>query len=175
MSAPAPAPADIVTELTQMLYREAALLDDGRLEDWLAILDPQISYVAPIRQDLAARADGAPRGAEVHELTFFNETIMTLSLRVGKLRTGLSQTENPPSRVVRLVSNVVVGPHDAPGEHPVRSAFLVYRQHRQRDIEMLAGHRHDIWRHSDASWKLLRREILFAANVLPVKSLPLIY
>lgn len=165
------APPDVLMALTQTLYREAALLDDTRFEDWLAMLDPEIRYVAPIRQDVAAGSVDLNATA----LRYFDETLLTLSLRVGKLRTGLSQTENPPSRVVRLITNIEVGPLAEPGQHPVRSAFLVYRQHRQRDRELLAGHRLDTWRATEGGWRLLRREIRFAANVLPVKSLPLFY
>ena len=31
-----------------------------------------------------------------------------------------------------------------PDEHPIRSAFVLYRHRRQRQIEILAGHRYDI-------------------------------
>jgi 3-phenylpropionate/cinnamic acid dioxygenase small subunit len=168
------APFETVVELTQVLYREASLLDDGRYEDWLALLHDDLAYLAPIRQDLAERAQAVdePDGLK---LSFFNDGKATLGLRVAKLRTGLSQTENPPSRVVRLISNVQVSAETAPGEHPVRSAFLIHRQHRQRDVEMLAGHRLDNWRRGAHGWALARREVRFAANVLPVQSLPLFY
>jgi hypothetical protein len=39
----------------------------------------------------------------------------------------------------------------------------------------LAGHRHDRWRPGSDGWRLTRREVLFAANVLPTKSLSLFY
>lgn len=46
---------------------------------------------------------------------------------------------------------------------------------RQRQVEILAGHRHDRWRLIPDGWRLLRREICFAAYVLPTKSLSLFY
>lgn len=164
----------VTLELQERLYREAACLDDGEYEAWLAMLHPEIEYVAPIRQDLAPAQPGSGPALE-HRLAFFTENIMTLHGRVAKLRTGLMQTEVPPSRVVRLVTNVLVDPQDPHGRRPVRSAILVHRQHRQRDIEVLAGRRNDLWVRDDQGWKLRRREILFAANVLPVGSLPLFY
>jgi 3-phenylpropionate/cinnamic acid dioxygenase small subunit len=57
----------------------------------------------------------------------------------------LSQTENPRSRVVRLTSAIQVGQTDGV-DHTVRSAFLIYRQYRQKQVEMLAAHRLDRWR-----------------------------
>ncbi len=78
-----------------------------------------------------------------HELTHLHESRGSLMLRVAKIRTGLLQTENPPSRTVRLISNVQVEPAaDAvTQDYSVRSAFLLYRQRRQRQVEILAGHR----------------------------------
>jgi 3-phenylpropionate/cinnamic acid dioxygenase small subunit len=169
------APSETIVQLSQVLYREAALLDDGCYEAWLELLHDDLVYTAPIREDLAQRAQPGEAAPEALALSFFQDGKGSLTLRVGKLRTGLSQTENPPSRVVRLISNILVSPESAPGEHPVRSAFLVYRQHRQRDVEMLAGHRLDVWRRTDRGWALARREVRFAANVLPVQSLPLFY
>jgi 3-phenylpropionate/trans-cinnamate dioxygenase beta subunit len=164
--------ANTIAALGQALFREAASLDDGRYEDWLEMLCDDIVYTAPIQQDLAARQASPSPGLA---LSFFQETKGTLQLRVAKIRTGLAQTESPPSRVVRVISNVLVEPEGPAGEHAVRSAFVVYRQHRQRDVEVLAGHRSDQWRRSAGGWRLARRDVRFAANVLPVKSLPLFY
>lgn len=164
--------AELVVELTQVLHREAHLLDDGLYEQWLALLDPDIHYRAPIPADelgTMIRPDGAPT------LSLFDDRLGQLHVRIAKIRTGLGQTENPPSRTVRLIGTVAVGPETAPGEHPVRSAFVLYRHRRQRQIEILAGHRHDRWRRDDAGWRLAEREIRFAANVLPTKSLALLY
>lgn len=169
---PPPVPADRVVELTQVLHREAQLLDDGRYEDWLALLAPDIRYVAPVLSDelgQMVRPDGAPI------LSLFDDGLTQLQARVAKIRTGLPQTENPPSRVVRLIGTVTVEAEVGPGEHPVRSAFVLYRHRRQRQVEILAGHRSDTWRHSPDGWRLAHRQVRFAANVLPTKSLSLLY
>jgi 3-phenylpropionate/cinnamic acid dioxygenase small subunit len=175
------ASAELVTELTQLLYHEATLLDSGRYEDWLALLADDVEYLAPIRPEVdpsAERRGGSgsgSSGAVRHELAYFSDGIDLLRLRVAKIRTGLLQSENPPSRTVRLVSNVQVGDRERDGTRPVSSAFLLYRHRRQRQVEILAGHRHDRWRRTDHQWRLTRREVLFAANVLPTKSLSLFY
>jgi len=169
---------DVAHELTQLLYREAELLDGGRYEEWLALLAEDVRYVAPIQQDLDPYADapGAnePTGVR-HEITYLYESFGSLSLRVAKIRTGLQQMENPPSRTVRLIGNVQVEPAADGTDRAVRSAFLLYRQRRQRDVEILAGHRCDRWSCAAGGWRLREREIRFAANVLPTKSLSLFY
>jgi 3-phenylpropionate/cinnamic acid dioxygenase small subunit len=118
-------PVETVTELTQVLYHEASLLDDGLYEDWLELLHEDVRYVAPIREDLSVR-DAALRGQAMHELKFFDDDLGSLRLRVAKIRTGLSQTENPPSRVVRLVSNVLISHRDNGEDHPVQSGRWNY-------------------------------------------------
>lgn len=165
-------PFERVVELTQVLHHEAQLLDDGRYEDWLALLDPAIHYVAPVPTDEL----GAPRPADgTPVLHLFDDRLEQLRLRVAKIRTGLPQTEHPPSRTVRLIGTVLVDPELAAGEHCVRSAFVLYRHRRQRQVELLAGHRNDRWRLGPLGWRLARREVHFAANVLPTKSLSLLY
>lgn len=158
-------------ELSEVLHREARLLDDGRFEDWLEMLAPDLAYRAPVVAEVAI--DDEP--AAGLQLMYFDDALANLHARVFKLRTGLDQAEIPASRTVRLVSNVVVDAADAAGCHPVASAFILYRHRRQRDVEILAGHRDDLWRPDPEGWRLVRREIRFAANVLPTKSLSLFY
>ncbi|MFV0526658.1 MAG: aromatic-ring-hydroxylating dioxygenase subunit beta [Acidimicrobiales bacterium] len=168
-------PADRVVELTQVLHHEAQLLDDGRYEDWLALLDHAVTYTAPIPTDrLGARPDEGDHPDRA-TLRYFHDDLALLQVRVAKIRTGLAQTENPPSRTVRLVGTITVEPESPAGSHPVRSAFVLYRHRRQRQIEILAGHRHDTWRSTPDGWRLAFREVHFAANVLPTKSLSLLY
>lgn len=172
---PVPVPADRVVELTQVLHHEAHLLDDGRYEDWLALLAPDVTYRAPIASDHLGDPPGDGERTGGPTLRYFDDDLALLQVRVAKIRTGLAQTENPPSRTVRLIGTVTVGPEATPGCHPVRSAFVLYRHRRQRQIEILAGHRHDLWRSTPDGWRLGSREIHFAANVLPTKSLSLLY
>lgn len=180
-------PVERVVELTQLLYHEAELLDRGAYEDWLALLAPEVRYRAPIPDDTdpavtpSVPAAGTGTAATVGgtapelQLRYFDDDLGLLRLRVGKIRSGLLQSENPPSRCVRLIGNVQVLAETGPGEHPVRSAFVLYRSRRQRQIELLAGHRHDRWRRDGDGWLLARREVFFAANVLPTKTLSLLY
>jgi 3-phenylpropionate/cinnamic acid dioxygenase small subunit len=149
---------------------EARLLDDGRFEEWLELLADDLEYVAPIEPEV----DGSlhPTGPT---LTYFDDDLGLLQTRVMKIRTGLVQSEVPASRTVRIISNVIIEPADGAGGRPVSSAFLIYRHRHQRDVEIIAGHRDDLWRHEASGWRLARRRIRFAANVLPTQSLSLFY
>jgi 3-phenylpropionate/cinnamic acid dioxygenase small subunit len=156
-------------ELAEVLYREARVLDDGDFDAWLAMLADDLTYVAPVYEEADTPAEGL-------RLTFFDENKMTLSMRVMKIRTGLPQTEVPASQTVRLVTNVLLeGDVDAGDEQMVQSAFLLHRHRRQRELEVLAGHRDDVWRRGADGWLLTNRTVRFAANVLPTQSLSLLY
>lgn len=156
--------------LTQVLYSEALMLDEGRFEDWLELLSPELRYTVHIQQDTAP--DWQDTAAQ--RLVYMDENFGSMQLRVLKLRTNLPQTELPRSRTVRLISNVMVEER-ASAAFTVRSAFVLYRNHRQRDTELLAGHREDVWSVNDGEHLLQSRDVRFAANVLPTKSLSLFY
>jgi 3-phenylpropionate/cinnamic acid dioxygenase small subunit len=156
--------------LTQTLYYEALMLDEGRFEDWLNLLSPKLRYTVHIQQDTAVDwQDSASQ-----RLVYMDEDYGSMQLRVLKIRTNLPQTEVPRSRTVRSISNVLVE-EEVPGTYTVRSAFLLYRNHRQRDTELLAGHRTDTWATESGACRLQTRDVRFAANVLPTKSLSLFY
>lgn len=160
---------DRSAELTQLLYREAALLDDGRFDEWAELLAEDLVYRMPTRPQLLGRT--GYRGAD---LWYIDDDRSTILSRIAKIATGLSQTENPPSRTVRLVSNVLVDATEG-DEYPVRSALLIYRHRKETDVELLAAHRHDRWRRTADGWRLAVREIVLAANVLPTSNLALFY
>lgn len=169
---------DLITEITQLLYHEAEPLDGGQYEAWLALLASDVIYTADIRSDIdPAAADPIidPTPSDEHRLSYFHDDYALVQTRVRKIRTGLLKTENPPSRTVRMISNVQVLPTEVPDEHVVHRAFLLYRHRRQRQVEILAGHRHDRWRRTVDGWRLAARDVRFAANVLPTKSLSLFY
>src|SRR5580698_1247467 len=92
-------------EVEQFLYREAALLDDRRFTDWLALIADDIHYWMPIRRTVTvenlrleyAAADG---------MAYFDDDKRDLRMRVEKLQSNSAWSENPPSRTRHFVSNV---------------------------------------------------------------------
>jgi len=90
-------------ELEELLYYEAWLLDNDRLEDWLDLFAEQVRYWAPVRENVGR---GQEDFALPHLLTYFDDDKKNLSLRVQRVRTGVAHAEEPPSRVRHFVSNV---------------------------------------------------------------------
>lgn len=87
-------------EIEEFLFHEAALLDDWRLQDWLALLTDDAQYLVPSLD--SRHAD--PRDT----LFLIADDRKNLESRVRQLLSGATWSENPRSRTRRLVSNVRV-------------------------------------------------------------------
>lgn len=101
------------------LYAEAALLDEWRLDDWLALLTPDARYEVPSTD----RPDGGPATA----LMLISDTRSMIAARVKRLNSRKAYREFPWSRTRRLVGNVRVLGSGAQGEIGVTANFAVYR------------------------------------------------
>lgn len=105
-------------QVEDFLFREAALLDDWRLDDWVALFAEDGRYVVPTT-DLP---DGDPR----RDLVFIDDDINRLRARAVRLNSRHAHREYPWSRTRRFISNVRVE-ETAAGELSVSSNVLVYR------------------------------------------------
>jgi benzoate/toluate 1,2-dioxygenase subunit beta len=83
----------------QFLYREARLLDEGRLEEWLELFSPDAVYWLP-----AGNGDIDP----TQHVSIIYDTRREMNARVARLRSGYAHAQDPASRMYRLLSNVEV-------------------------------------------------------------------
>jgi 3-phenylpropionate/cinnamic acid dioxygenase small subunit len=171
---PSNADLRLVLEAQAFLNREARLLDEGRLDDWLELLTDDIYYSAPLRANVAtADAAALERTRPGSEVCWFDEGITTLTARVRQLQTQLHWAEEPRSRVARVVSNVEVlrVTTSDPTELDTACTFILYRNRVADETDILAGRRYDRLRKVSGNWKLAGRNILLDQNVLLAKNL----
>ncbi|MCY3940498.1 MAG: aromatic-ring-hydroxylating dioxygenase subunit beta [Gammaproteobacteria bacterium] len=102
----------------EFLFREAVLLDDWRLEEWVDLFTDDARYVVP--------STDLPEGDPTRDLVFINDDIVRLRARAARLNSRHSHRENPRSRTRRFVSNVRVEETDD-GQLSVSANVLVYR------------------------------------------------
>jgi p-cumate 2,3-dioxygenase subunit beta len=102
----------------EFLYDEAALLDDWRLDDWLALFADDARYVVPTT-DL-------PEGDPRRDLVLIDDDITRLRGRVARLKSRHAHREYPWSRTRRLITNVRVR-RLADDVVEARASFVVYR------------------------------------------------
>lgn len=116
-----------------LLMREAWLLDEGWLQEWLDLFTPTCLYWVP-----ATPGGGDPR----REVSIAFDDRRRLEDRVHWLNTGYVWSQLPPSRTRRLVTNVEVLPGRHADELQVRSNFAIFeiRPGSQRTFAGWNGH-----------------------------------
>src|SRR5215472_16464167 len=156
-------------ELMQFYIREAWLLDERRLKEWLDIFTDDILYFMPRRRNVLRR-ELHREVTSLGDLAILEEDRRYVEMRVARLETGMAWAEDPPSRTRHLIGNLEATPLEN-GEMEARTAFLVYRSHLETDHQLLSGSREDLLRQVDGAWKVARRTIVLDANVLLDKNL----
>lgn len=159
-------------DIEQFLYAEAALLDDRKLEEWFALMAPDVHYFMPVRSNRQQR-EIAQEVSVVGDIAHFDETHELLYQRVRRFRLGTAWAEDPPSRTRHLVTNVRVRPTEGEDEYDVESNFLAYRTRLERDQDMFVGQRSDLLRRSSTGlgWQIARRTILLDQATVLTKNI----
>lgn len=84
----------------RFLFKEARLADENRLDDWLALwADDDTIYWVPCNKD-----DVDPK----RELSIIYDNRDRLALRIDRLKSGMAWTQEPASRMRRLLANIEV-------------------------------------------------------------------
>lgn len=155
------------TLAAQFLAHEARLLDEGRDEEWLDLLDDDLLYTIPIRQAALPQTDEVNRSA-----WRVRDTKAHVVTRVRRGDKGHAYSEVPPSRTARVVGSVEVAPTGAADVIAVCSTLLVYRQ-RGIDVhfDLIPARRNDLLRLTPDGPRLLSREVILTETTLKTPNL----
>lgn len=100
-----------------VILKEARLLDEGRHDEWLALLTDDVTVHIPLGSH-----------PEREHMAILREDRFRTEARVWRVaQTGLNHTQDPPSRTVRAVSNVEV---DVDGDEATVHFVLVLHEYR---------------------------------------------
>jgi biphenyl 2,3-dioxygenase beta subunit len=151
-------------EVEEFLYREASLLDERRLDEWLALTTDDIHYWMPIRRTTTAKEIDSeftkPGG-----MAFFDDDKNMLGLRVQRLQVGRAWAEDPPSRTRHVVTNVRILGVDG-NDITAASNFMLYRTRLNSEEDSWIGRREDVLRREAGALKLARRYIYLDQTVI---------
>lgn len=151
---PAAVDRETVESIRDFLYREALAVDERRFRDWLEMLAEDITYDVPlrvVREDLADW-ELSPKGR------IFQDNKQTLEVRVRRLETDFSWSEQPPSRTHHYVTNVLVDPTEVDGEYAVSSYCFIYRSRGDStEPNILSVGRKDVIRRTGSGYQLAKR------------------
>ncbi len=142
------APQDTWREIEQFLYREARLLDEGKMEDWLDLFSAECLYWIPI----------TPGGGNpMKEVSTAFDDRRRLEDRIYRLRTGYAWSQIPASRTSRMLSNIEVW-NDGENGLRVRANFMLneFRTGRQKLYSGWCGYR---LKKVDGEWKIVVRQV----------------
>ena len=107
------------SEIEDLLFEEAALLDEWKLQEWLALFTEDAHYMVPAT-DLP---DGAPSEGN---LFYIADDHFRMGERVKRLLKKAAFSEYPRSKTRHLVSNVRILGQDGDGCR-AQAAFVTYR------------------------------------------------
>ena len=150
-----------MTDARDFVAAEAALLDAGRFDDWLALFAEDGDYWVPLLG--AAQADPHSHNSIAYE------DRMLLQLRVDRLKNPRAHSQHPRSHCQHVLQRSIVEHEDAAtGDIALRTPFL-YVEARGEDQVLLAGTcRHLLARTPDGfAIRQKRVDLLNAARALP--------
>ncbi len=158
-------------DVEQFLYKEARLLDERRLVEWLDLLAEELHYWMPMRRNIKFGDWDMEFTSAETEINWFDEGKDILAGRIRQIDTGVHWPEEPVSRFEHLISNVeVVGVERQ--EIRVNSKFHCYQNRLQDEVNQWVGRREDLLRRDpDTKFKLVKRKIILAQNVMLPKVL----
>lgn len=91
--------ADVLRSVEQFLYHEAYCMDEHRYDDWLALWDEHLLYWVPCRD-----ADTDP----VESVSIIHDDRVRLQQRLTRLKGRQAYSQQPKSRLMRALSNIVL-------------------------------------------------------------------
>jgi 3-phenylpropionate/cinnamic acid dioxygenase small subunit len=148
-----------MTQAQDFVAHEAALLDAGRFDDWLALFAEDGRYWVPLQG--AAQADPLSHNSIAYE------DRLLLQLRIERLKNPRAHSQHPKSHCQHVLQRSVVQHDDERGL--ALSTPFIYVEARGEEQVLLAGTcRHLLIRHAEGFLIRQKRiDLLNAGRALP--------
>jgi p-cumate 2,3-dioxygenase beta subunit len=144
-------------DVEDLLFHEAALLDDWRLDDWLGLLTADARYEVPSND----RPDADP----ANTLFTIADDIARIRGRITRLKDKNAHAEFPRSRTRRMIGNVRIAGRNG-AELSVEASFVVYRFRRDESVREYVGRYRYLLRVERGVLKIARRRAVLDAMEL---------
>src|SRR5215510_3422349 len=153
------APPRVVTraEGEDFLYREAALLDEWKLDEWETLLTDDAAYYVP--------PNDLPDGDHRSTLFLVADDRERIRQRVIRIKDPNCHAEYPHSRTRRMISNVRILGVDG-DLVTVTANFVCYRYRRYERIREYVGGYRFILERAGQSFRIKERRVLIDAHEL---------
>jgi benzoate/toluate 1,2-dioxygenase subunit beta len=154
---------DLLKEVEQFIYREARLQDELAYDEWEALWTDDAIYWVPANGD-----DIDPTS----QMSILFDNRSRIATRIKQLQTGKRHSQNPPSRLRRLVSNIELMESDPthPDDVLAGANFLIYES-RERGVTLWAGRSEYTLRRAEDGFKLAGKKVLLVNNDRPISTM----
>jgi len=152
-------------ELGDLVAHEAALLDGGRFDEWLALYTDDGRYWVPLQ--------GARQVDRHSHNSIADEDRLLLSLRIERLKSPRAHSQQPRSACQHVLqaSRIEAGGSDD-GEIRVRTPFLYLEVRGDEQILLAGAYRHRLVR-VDGAWKIREKRVDLLAPERPLPAIQL--
>jgi len=150
----ATAPLELQHEIEQFLFHEAALADEHAYKEWQALWAPDLLYWVP------CNADHIDPSKQV-SLIFDDRA--RLEERLYRLGTKHAHSQNPRSRLSRVVGNVRLISFDPSVGGEVSSRFNLTEARTDR-ITVWAGRQHHVLERLGGGWRIREKRVYLVNN-----------
>jgi 3-phenylpropionate/cinnamic acid dioxygenase small subunit len=148
-----PGTTDLLREIESFVYREAALQDLHDYDAWEALWTDDGVYWIPANGD-----DIDPE----KEMSIIYDNRSRIALRIRQFHTGLRISQEPKSRLVRVVSNIEITEHTGETTH-VKANAIIFESATRRDT--IWGARYEyVLRRIDGKLRMARKKVVLVNN-----------
>jgi 3-phenylpropionate/cinnamic acid dioxygenase small subunit len=153
---------ELLSRCADLLYQEAACLDERRWTEWLALYTEDAEFWVPAWDE-----DGRPTGDPQSQLSLiYYSNRAGLEDRVWRLQSGLSAASSPLTRTCHLITNVRIADL-VDGQPQVASHWQVqiYRPERQQSFAYFGFYEHGL-RLEREQLRIARKKIVLLNDVV---------
>jgi benzoate/toluate 1,2-dioxygenase beta subunit len=140
-------------EVEAYLYHEARLMDESRYAEWEALWTDDAVYWVPCNED-----DYDP---STHISLIYDDRYR-IAQRVAKLASGQSHSQDPPSRMRRVISNVEIEVDADPAAVRVLSNFMLAEV--RNDFVLWAGQTTHVLRSVEGQIRMTFKKVCLVNN-----------
>ncbi len=146
------------------LYHEARCADENRYDEWLALWTEDICYWVPTNIDEYDPDD---------HVSIIYDNRERLQDRIARLKSGGAWSQEPQSRMRRVVSNLQIEPSDRPDECVAVSNVVIGELRRGREAVYFAQQKHRL-RLAGDELRMAAKTVLLVKNNEPLHNLSFI-
>ena len=152
---------DLLERSTQLIYREAALLDQRKWQEWLELYLPDAVFWIPAWDDETTVTDD-PK-TEISLMYYDGRS--GLEDRVWRIQSGMAAATRPTARTCHLVTGVHIDAVDG-DDVRVASSFCVHAFRQKKTLTFYGSYEH-VLRATGPDLKIAKKKILVLNDVIP--------